>query len=298
MGAPAETRFFAARFQLPRTRRITTIKGMTEKIDVNVACIGCGVMGGALMRAVAKVVEPKKITVSAKTFDEALAFSKEIGCNAVVSNTEATKGAKFVFVAVKPAFVDEVLRDIDPALSDDAVVVSMAAGVKLETIANALVRKRTLVRIMPNMPAAVGEAMIALCASPGASEDDVATAQALLSAAGKVERVDEKQMDCVTAVSGSGPAFVFMFIEAMADAAVKLGMPRAQAYTYAAQTLKGSAEMVLRTGRHPGALKDAVCSPSGTTIEGVATLERNGFRDSVIEAVTAAYERSVELGND
>ncbi|MCH5289810.1 MAG: pyrroline-5-carboxylate reductase [Treponema sp.] len=271
---------------------------MTEKIDVNVACIGCGVMGGALMRAVAKVVEPKKITVSAKTFDEALAFSKEIGCNAVVSNTEATKGAKFVFVAVKPAFVDEVLRDIDPALSDDAVVVSMAAGVKLETIANALVRKRTLVRIMPNMPAAVGEAMIALCASPGASEDDVATAQALLSAAGKVERVDEKQMDCVTAVSGSGPAFVFMFIEAMADAAVKLGMPRAQAYTYAAQTLKGSAEMVLRTGRHPGALKDAVCSPSGTTIEGVATLERNGFRDSVIEAVTAAYERSVELGND
>ena len=269
---------------------------MSENIDVNVACIGCGVMGGALMRAVAKVVAPKKITVSARTFDEALAFSKEIGCNAVVSNTEAIKGAKFVFVAVKPAFVDEVLRDIDSALSDDAVVVSMAAGVQLAAIAGSLGRARTIVRIMPNMPAAVGEAMIALSADDGANADDVATAQSLLAAAGKVERVDEKLMDCVTAVSGSGPAFAFMFIEAMADAAVRLGMPRAQAYVYAAQTLKGSAEMALRTGTHPGALKDAVCSPAGTTIEGVAALERSGFRDSVIEAVAAAHARSVELG--
>ena len=271
-------------------------RSMNENIDVNVACIGCGVMGGALMRAVAKVVEPKKITVSARTFDEALAFSKEIGCNAVVSNTEAVKGAKFVFVAVKPAFVDEVLRDIDSALSDDAVVVSMAAGVQLAAIAGSLGRARTIVRIMPNMPAAVGEAMIALSADNGANANDVATAQSLLAAAGKVERVDEKLMDCVTAVSGSGPAFAFMFIEAMADAAVRLGMPRAQAYVYAAQTLKGSAEMALRTGKHPGALKDSVCSPAGTTIEGVAALERSGFRDSVIEAVAAAYARSVELG--
>ena len=149
---------------------------------------------------------------------------------------------------------------------------------------------------MPNMPAAIGEAMTALSANSVAKEEDIATVKTLLEAAGKVEIVDEKLMDCVTAVSGSGPAFVFMFIEAMADAAVKLGMPRAQAYTYAAQTVKGSSAMVLESGKHPAVLKDGVCSPAGTTIEGVAALERSGFRNSVIEAVTAAYGRSVALG--
>lgn len=266
-------------------------------LNVNIACIGCGVMGGALVRAMTTVVGPKKITVSAKSFEEAKAFSDETKCNAVVSNAEAVKGAKFVFIAVKPAFVAEVLKEIAPALSDDAAVVSMAAGVKLESIQAALDgRKRTLIRIMPNMPAAIGEAMIALTSKSDAASEDVQTAKALLESAGKVEIVDEKLMDCVTAVSGSGPAFVFMFIEAMADAAVRLGMPRAQAYIYAAQTLKGSAAMALETGKHPGALKDAVCSPAGTTIEGVAALERNGFRNSVIEAVMAAYNRSAELG--
>lgn len=265
--------------------------------DVNIACIGCGVMGGALVRAMTKIVDPKKITVSAKHFDEAKAFSDETNCNAVVSNTEAAKGAKYVFIAVKPAFVADVLKEIAPALSDDAVIISMAAGIKLESIQAALDGKeRALIRIMPNMPAAVGEAMIALSANSAASEKDVTEAKSLLEAAGKVEIVDEKLMDCVTAVSGSGPAFVFMFIEAMADAAVKLGMPRAQAYIYAAQTLKGSAEMALQTGKHPAALKDSVCSPAGTTIEGVAALEKNNFRNSVIEAVSAAYRRSVELG--
>ena len=266
-------------------------------LDVNIACIGCGVMGGALIRAMTAIVAPKKITVSAKHFDEAKAFSDETKCNAVVSNTEAVKGAKYVFIAVKPAFVEDVLREIEPALPDDAAVISMAAGVKLETIEGILLtRKRTLIRIMPNMPAAVGQAMIVLSANSAADKKDVAEAKTLLEAAGKVEIVDEKLMDCVTAVSGSGPAFVFMFIEAMADAAVKLGMPRAQAYIYAAQTLKGSAEMALKTGKHPGALKDGICSPAGTTIEGVAALERNNFRNSVIQAVTAAYNRSVELG--
>lgn len=268
-----------------------------SKIEVNIAFIGCGVMGGALIRGMTKIVEPKYITVSAKSFDEAKAFSEQTKCNAVVSNTEAVKGAKFVFIAVKPAFVDEVLREIEPALSDDAVVISMAAGIKLEAIAGALInRKHTLIRIMPNMPAAVGEAMIALSTNIDAKSEDVVVVKTLLEAAGKVELVDEKLMDCVTAVSGSGPAFVFMFIEAMADAAVKLGMPRAQAYTYAAQTVKGSAAMALETGRHPAALKDSVCSPAGTTIEGVAALEQNNFRNSIISAVTAAYNRSVELG--
>ena len=128
------------------------------------------------------------------------------------------------------------------------------------------------------------------------SEDEQKTAKSILEAAGKVEIVPEKLMDCVTAVSGSGPAFVFMFIEALADAAVRCGMPRAQAYIYAAQTVKRSASLVLDTGKHPGALKDSVTSPAGTTIEGVAALEENGFRSAVIKAVTAACEKSAELG--
>ena len=266
--------------------------------DTKIACIGCGVMGGALLRAMMKVVKPENVTVSAVSLSEAEAFADATGCNAAPSNAAAVKGAKFVFIAVKPAFVAQVLSEAAPALEADAVIVSMAAGIKLEAVAAALGTRaaRTLVRIMPNMPAACGEAMIALAAAPAANASDVAGAKALLESAGKVEQVDEKLMDCVTAVSGSGPAFVFMFIEAMADAAVKLGMPRAQAYVYAAQTVKGSAAMALESGKHPAALKDGVCSPAGTTIEGVAALERTGFRNSVIEAVTAAYERSVALG--
>lgn len=153
-----------------------------------------------------------------------------------------------------------------------------------------------IIRIMPNIPATVGEAMIALTPSPDVKKEDVDTVLALLSSAGKVEQVAEKLMDGVTAVSGSGPAYAFLFIEALADAAVRFGMPRKQAYVYAAQTLKGAAAMFLEDGRSVSELKDAVCSPAGTTIEGVISLERHGFRSAVIEAATAAYNKSVELG--
>lgn len=256
-------------------------------------------MGGALLRGMMHIVAPCNIAVSAKDMAEAEAFAKETGCRPCATNAEAVRGAKVVFIAVKPAFVATVLHEITPALEGDAVVVSMAAGIKIQSVMDALGSwgcSHTLVRIMPNMPAAVGEAMIALSAGGIANEADVALVKTLLERAGKVELVDEKLMDCVTAVSGSGPAFAFMFIEAMADAAVRLGMPRAQAYVYAAQTLKGSAVVALETGKHPAALKDGVCSPAGTTIEGVAALERTGFRNSIIEAVTAAYDRSVALG--
>ena len=138
--------------------------------------------------------------------------------------------------------------------------------------------------------------MIALSCNDNISKEEQKEAVEILSAAGKVEKVPEKLMDCVTGVSGSGPAFVFMFIEAMADAAVRCGMPRSQAYIYAAQTVKGSAELVLETGKHPGELKDSVTSPAGTTIEGVAALEENGFRSAVIKAVTNATLKSIELG--
>jgi pyrroline-5-carboxylate reductase len=152
---------------------------------------------------------------------------------------------------------------------------------------------------MPNLPATVNEGMIALCTKENVSSEiskEVEFVKEILSCAGKVEQVSEKLMDVVTAVSGSGPAYGFMFIEALADAAVLLGMPRSQAYIYAAQTLKGAAQMVLETSEHPAQLKDAVCSPGGTTIQAVKSLEEKGFRSAVISAVESAYNKSVDLG--
>jgi pyrroline-5-carboxylate reductase len=259
-------------------------------------------MGGALMRAVATVVPPANITVSAKDVATAQAFAKKNKCKAAETNEIAVQGAKVVFIAVKPAFVEQVLREISGNLLPDAIIVSMAAGVPLQALHKTLDEAipsgntHSLVRLMPNMPAAIGDGMIALAANTTAHSYDVELVKNLLENAGVVEQVDEKLMDCVTAVSGSGPAFVYMFIEALADAAVRFGMTRKQAYIYAAQTVKGSAAMALKDERNPSALKDAVCSPAGTTIAGVAALERGGFRASIIDAVEAAYNRSVELG--
>ena len=170
----------------------------------------------------------------------------------------------------------------------------MAAGVKIEKLES--FAKARYVRIMPNVPAQIAKGMTALSCNDNINSEELSDITEILETAGKVEQVPEKLMDCVTGVSGSGPAFVFMFIEAMADAAVRCGMPRKQAYTYAAQTVMGSAALVLETGKHPGELKDSVTSPAGTTIEGVAALESNGMRNAVIEAVTASYNKSVSLG--
>jgi pyrroline-5-carboxylate reductase len=259
-----------------------------------VSVIGCGSMGGAVVRAVCRKYDPKTVTVSAKHFEHAQETAFDVKCNAADSNAKAAAAGKYVFIAVKPAYIEEVMKEISGSLRQDAVIISMAAGVSLERLhAMTMV---PVVRIMPNMPAQIGEAMTALCCGPDVKESDLADVTALLECAGKVERVDEKLMDCVTAVSGSGPAFVFMFIEALADAAVRFGMPRSQAYVYAAQTVKGSAAMVLEDERCPGALKDAVCSPAGTTIEGVAALEKDGFRNAVFDAVKAAHDKSASMG--
>jgi pyrroline-5-carboxylate reductase len=265
--------------------------------NITVGCIGCGNMGGALIRPMAKIIPVSNITVSAGHAEKAFAFAKSCGVNAAETNKEAAK-TDIVLLAVKPVKVASVLKEIASSLSAKTIVVSMAAGVTLETLrASAGAKcKAHFIRIMPNMPAAVCKGMIALSCGDDVTAEQLETATALLSVAGLVEKVDEKLMDCVTAVSGSGPAFVFMFIEAMADAAVRCGMPRVQAYTYAAQTVYGSAAMALTDGRTPAQLKDAVCSPAGTTIEGVAALEKDGLRNAVIDAVTAACAKSASLG--
>lgn len=273
--------------------------------DTKVACIGVGMMGGALMRAVVSVVGGQNLVVSDGTSSKAAEFAQATGCQAATSNGEAVSAAEVIFLAVKPNMIQTVVQEVAPLLAGKTVV-SMAAGLKLATIremyrsalstASGPDSSVEWVRIMPNLPAVVGEGMVALCGLAETCSATLSTVEALLAAAGRVEVVEERLMDAVTAISGSGPAYGFIFIEALADAAVKLGMPRQQAYIYAAQTLKGAAAMQLETGRHPADLKDGVCSPAGTTIAAVEALEQKGFRSSIMAAATAAYNRSVELG--
>lgn len=259
-----------------------------------IACIGTGAMGGAIMRAVCNKFDPNNITVSNRTLEKGKSFANETGCRFADNNKDCIKDAKYIFIAVKPAFLSDLFAEIKNDIPSDAVVISMAAGVKIEKLES--FAKARYVRIMPNVPAQIAKGMTALSCYDNITSEELSDITEILETAGKVEQVPEKLMDCVTGVSGSGPAFVFMFIEAMADAAVRCGMPRKQAYTYAAQTVMGSAALVLETGKHPGELKDSVTSPAGTTIEGVAALESNGMRNAVIEAVTASYNKSVSLG--
>lgn len=258
------------------------------------ACIGTGAMGGAIIRAVCNKFDPNNITVSNRTLEKGKSFANDTGCRFADNNKDCIKDAKYIFIAVKPAFLSDLFAEIKNDIPSDAVVISMAAGVKIEKLES--FAKARYVRIMPNVPAQIAKGMTALSCNDNITSEELSDITEILETAGKVEQVPEKLMDCVTAVSGSGPAFVFMFIEAMADAAVRCGMPRKQAYTYAAQTVMGSAALVLETGKHPGELKDSVTSPAGTTIEGVAALESNGMRNAVIEAVTASYNKSVSLG--
>lgn len=261
---------------------------------MKISCIGTGAMGGAIMRAICKKYDVKNIKITDKNVELGKAFANETGATFVSTNKEVLD-ADYIFLAVKPQFLSDVFAEIAGNIPTNAVVISMAAGVKLEKLENWAPKAR-FVRMMPNVCAQIGQAMIAITYNENIKAEEGATVKEILSSAGKVEQVPEKLMDCVTAVSGSGPAFVFMFIEALADAAVRCGMPRSQAYTYAAQTVYGSAGMVLENGQHPAVLKDMVCSPAGTTIEGVAALEKNNFRNAVIEAVTAACDRSIALG--
>lgn len=261
---------------------------------MKISCIGTGAMGGAIIRSICKKFDPKTITVTDKNTAMGQMFATDTGCNFVTSNVEVLN-SNYIFIAVKPQFLQDVFDEIKDSIPSTSVVISMAAGIPLKKL-QSYSPKTKFVRMMPNVCAHIGEAMTAITYKNNISEKQSNDVKMILSCAGKVEFVPEKLMDCVTAVSGSGPAFVFMFIEAMADAAVRCGMPRSQAYTYAAQTVYGSAGMVLQTGKLPAELKDMVCSPAGTTIEGVSSLEKHGLRNAVIDAVTAAFNKSTELG--
>jgi pyrroline-5-carboxylate reductase len=277
---------------------------------ITIACIGSGNMGFALMKGISVKAETiGKVKIGFADVDGEKARTQAAALNAVVfdSNGEAVLKGDYVFLAVKPQILGGVLAEIAPLVKERLakgtapVLVSMAAGwpigkIQLAVATQAAEVQVPVVRIMPNTPALVSKGLIALAASPELDEKKIAQLEALLSGAGLVDRIDERYLNAVTGLSGSGPAFVYLFIEALADAGVLAGLPRDKALRYAAQTVFGSAAMVAETGRHPGELKDMVCSPGGTTIAGIAALEAGAFRGTVIKAVESAWRRAAELG--
>lgn len=263
---------------------------MSKKIGF----IGCGNMGTAMMAGIldSGKCEPQDMMISCRT-KETLEKKKEAyGVQITTDNSEVAAFADILFVAVKPQFYEEVLREIKNALKEDEILVSIAPGKTLAWFCDLLGENQKVIRTMPNTPCMVGAGMMGMCAGSQVSDEDLAEIRELCSGFSETEVVPEYLMDVVTAVSGSSPAYVFMFIEAMADAAVAGGMPRAQAYKFAAQAVLGSAKMVLETGKHPGELKDMVCSPAGTTIQAVRVLEEKGMRSSVFEAMMKCLDIS------
>ena len=258
--------------------------------------IGIGNMGGAIATAMAKVAAPEEILVAAKHPERAAAFAKTIGCEAVNNGTVAER-AKFVILGVKPQFMGEVLGELREILRlrRDVVLVTMAAGLTMANIEAMAGGRFPVIRIMPNTPAKIGKGVILYDANERVKEADLQEFLAAMAPAGMLDRLPEKLIDVGSALAGSGPAYVSMFMEALADGAVACGLPRDKALRYAAQTLIGTAELMLQTGKHPGELKDAVCSPGGSTIVGVGTLEKGGMRSAVMEAVIATYRKNLEF---
>lgn len=260
--------------------------------------IGGGNMASAIIGGILQsgLAEKDQIIASDKLEGARSLLKERFGIRATENNRKTAETADILFLAVKPHFFPDVIAEIKDSIRSDTLLVSIAAGQSISAIENRFGKAIRLVRAMPNTPALVGAAMSALSPNKEVSEAELAEVTAVFESFGACEVVPETMMDTVAGVSGSSPAYVYLFIEAMADAAVADGMPRAQAYKFAAQAVLGSAKMVLETNTHPGPLKDAVCSPGGTTIEAVAVLEEQGLRNAVIKAQRACVEKSRELG--
>ena len=264
---------------------------------MKIGFIGTGNMGSAMMGGmVSSGIVAASNVMASDIFQAALdRISDQLNIATSTNNRDVVDFADIVFLAVKPQYLAGAIDGIKDMDFTDKIVVSIAAGQSIEKLTELFGKQLKLIRVMPNTPALVGEAMSALSPNELVSEDEADIVLHLFESFGKAEIVPEKLQDAVVGISGSSPAYVYMFIEALADGAVAEGMPRAQAYKFAAQAVLGSAKMVLETGEHPGVLKDAVCSPGGTPIEAVATLEALGFRNAVIEAERVCVEKSRDL---
>lgn len=260
--------------------------------------IGAGNMGGALAKAAAKAVAAEKICISDKFADKAETLAAELGCKAVTAE-QVAESCAYIFLGVKPQMMAELLGQIGPVLKarkEPFVLVSMAAGVAMADICRMAGAEYPIIRIMPNTPVSVGQGMVLYDHTDNVPAEAVAAFCEAMRFAGRLDPLPEKLIDAGSAVSGCGPAFACLFMEALADGGVACGLPRDKAMEYAAQMLLGTAKLALESGQHPAQLKDAVCSPGGSTIAGVRALEQGGFRAAAMNAVEAAFVRTKELG--
>ena len=255
--------------------------------------IGCGNMGGAIARALSR--QTRDIMV-ADPSPAARALAEELGA-VYTDNETLVSSCERVFLAVKPQMMKGMMLPLQPLFAEKKpLLITIAAGLEIEQIRSFAGCELPIIRIMPNTPVAIGKGMIQYCRNTLVSDEVLADWLRDMQFCGRLDALDEKLIDAAAALSGAGPAFMYMFIEALADGAVACGIPRAKAMEYAAMTMVGAAEMYLTTRTHPGALKDAVCSPGGSTIQGVKALESRGFRAAAMECVAATYNRNKELG--
>lgn len=266
-------------------------------MDKIIGFIGCGNMAQAMMGSIIKanLIPAQNIIASEIVTPLREMVCSKLNIRTTTDNREVAKEADYLILAIKPNVYELVLNEIKDYVKEEGVIISIGAGISSSFLKKNLNEGTKFIKVMPNTPALVGEGMSAVAKTDIFSKEEFDEILSILNTFGRTEVIPEYLMDGFTALSGSSPAYVFMMIEAMADGAVLEGIPRAQAYTMAAQAVLGSAKMVLETGLHPGILKDNVCSPSGTTIEAVASLEENGFRSALIEAIRVCAEKSREM---
>lgn len=271
---------------------------MTQKLaEKKLVVLGTGKLGGILLRAYLKqeLFAPKRVTATVAHAEKAAALTKELGVTVKTDNRKSVEGADIVLLCVKPKVMGEVLKEIASELNEKTLVISVAASVPTSYIEQHLSKKVPVVRVMPNTPSTVGCGMTGICRGAYAGEEHLETARAMFNAVGRTVVVDEKNMDAVTGLSASGPAFAYIILESLAEAGVKVGLPRDVATLLAAQTMKGAASVVLETGDHPALLKDAVTTPAGCTIDGILELEEGKLRVTLIKAVVKSTSRAGEL---
>ncbi len=263
-----------------------------------IGVIGFGNMASAIIEGTLKsgLFKPEEIIASTKSFDKLKEANNQLGIQIALENQEVARKANILMLGVKPHLVEKIIKEIRDDVSDDTVIVSIAAGITINKMSRAFGREMKIIRTMPNTPALVGAGMTAISPNDQVSKRELQTILDLFNACGRAVVVEEKDIDAISAISGSSPAFAFMFIEALADGGVLMGLKREDAYIFAAQAVLGAAKLVLETDKHPGELKDVVSSPGGTTIEGIKTLEAKGLRSALITAVEETTKKAKLLG--
>lgn len=274
---------------------------MSDVQEKTIAVVGVGMIGGTLIERLieSERVSPNNLSGSTAHEDTAEQVAETYGIETTTDNRELVQGKDVVILAVEPQHIDEVVQEIHDLITTDQIIISIAAATSTESIESHFDREISVIRGMPNTPVLVNEGMTVLCGGTHATEDDLKIAEDIFLTTGNVEFLDrEDLMDAVTAMSGSGPAYSYIFIEALAEAGVKVGLPRDLATTLAAQAVKGGSKMVLETEKHPALLKDQVTTPAGVTVDGLMELEDGGLRVTLIKAVSRATEKSKEVSGN